>query len=78
MPDSDDLLIENSLKPLLKKALETKVDLVVSDFLSMTDEEIDDFDLAAEELFASAKPITLPPRRSMAVSKDSLVLVLGS
>ena len=43
MPDSDDLLIENSLKPLIKKALETKADLVVADFLTMTDEEIDDF-----------------------------------
>ena len=35
MPDSDDLLIENSLKPLLDKALETKADLVVADFLEM-------------------------------------------
>ena len=43
MPDSDDLLIENSLKLLLEKALETKVDLVVADFLSMTDEELDKF-----------------------------------
>ena len=43
MPDSDDLLIGDSLKPLLEKALETKVDLVVADFLTMTDEEIDDF-----------------------------------
>jgi glycosyltransferase involved in cell wall biosynthesis len=43
MPDSDDILFENSLKPLLEKALETKVDLVVADFLTMTDEEIDDF-----------------------------------
>lgn len=43
LPDSDDLLIENSLKPLLEKALETKVDLVIADFLSMTDEEIDDY-----------------------------------
>ena len=43
MPDPDDLLIENSLKPLLEKALETKVDLVVADFLTMTDEEIEDF-----------------------------------
>ena len=43
MPDSDDLLIENSLKPLLEKALETKVDLVVADFLTMTDKEIEDF-----------------------------------
>ena len=43
MPDSDDFLIENSLKPILEKALETKVDFVVADFLTMTDEEIDDF-----------------------------------
>ena len=41
MPDSDDLLIENRLKPLLEKALETKVDLVVADFLTMTDDEIE-------------------------------------
>lgn len=41
MPDSDDLLIENSLKPLLEKALETKADMVVADYLYMTDEEID-------------------------------------
>lgn len=40
MPDSDDLLIENSLKPLLDKALETKADLVVADFLIMNDDEI--------------------------------------
>ena len=43
MPDSDDLLIGNSLKPLLEKALETKADLVVADFLTMTDEEINNF-----------------------------------
>ena len=41
MPDSDDLLIENSLKPLLEKALEYEVDLVVADFLKMSNEEID-------------------------------------
>ena len=41
MPDSDDLLIENSLKPLLDKALETKADLIVADFLKMNDEEIE-------------------------------------
>lgn len=41
MPDSDDLLIEKSLKPLLEKALETKADLVVADYLRMTDEEIE-------------------------------------
>ena len=43
MPDPDDLLIENSLKPLLEKALETKADLVVADFLTLTDEEINVF-----------------------------------
>jgi glycosyltransferase involved in cell wall biosynthesis len=41
MPDSDDMLIENSLKPLLEKALETKVDLMVADFLMMEDYEIE-------------------------------------
>lgn len=41
MPDSDDLLVENSLKPLLEKALETKVDLLVADFRVMTNEEIE-------------------------------------
>lgn len=40
MPDSDDLLIENSLPALLDKALETKADLIVADFLKMNDEEI--------------------------------------
>lgn len=54
MPDSDDLLIENSLKPLLEKALEVKVDLVVADFLTMTDEEIDDF---YKEDFQQPKPL---------------------
>lgn len=43
MPDSDDLLIEDSLSFLLEKAIETKADLVVADFLEMTDEEIDDY-----------------------------------
>ena len=37
MPDSDDFLIENSLKPLLEKAIEFQVDLVVADFLRMDD-----------------------------------------
>lgn len=40
MPDSDDLLIPGSLKPILNKALETKTDLVVADFLIKTNEEI--------------------------------------
>lgn len=41
MPDSDDLLIENSLKLLLEKAIEYEADLVVADFLKMSNEEID-------------------------------------
>ena len=40
MLDSDDLLIENSLKPLLEKALEYQVDLITANFLKMTDEQI--------------------------------------
>ena len=38
MLDSDDLLIENRLHILLDKALETKVDLIVADYLRMTNE----------------------------------------
>lgn len=41
MPDSDDLLIDNSLLPLLNKALETKADLVVADFLQTYEEDIE-------------------------------------
>jgi glycosyltransferase involved in cell wall biosynthesis len=41
MADSDDMLIEGSLKPLLEKAIETKVDLVVAAYLQMTNDEID-------------------------------------
>lgn len=40
MPDPDDLLIENSVPTLLKLALETRVDIVVADFLKMADDEI--------------------------------------
>ena len=43
MPDSDDLIIENCLLPLLDKALETKADLVVADFIEMFDSEIEQF-----------------------------------
>ena len=38
--DSDDLLIDNSLKPILKIAIDSQADLVVADFLRMTDEDI--------------------------------------
>ena len=47
MPDSDDLLIENSLKPLLEKALKTKADLMVADFLMMEDYEIEHTNISA-------------------------------
>lgn len=46
MPDPDDLLVENSLLPLLEKALSTKVDLVVADFLVMNTEDLDNFDVS--------------------------------
>lgn len=49
MPDSDDLLIENSLGLLLEKALESKADLVVADFLEMTDEEIKRLDIVKQK-----------------------------
>lgn len=42
MPDSDDLLVENSLKPLLEKALETKADLIIADFLTINDQKIEE------------------------------------
>lgn len=44
MPDSDDLLIENSLSPLLEKGLESKADIVVANFLVMSNEEIEQFE----------------------------------
>ena len=47
MPDSDDLLIDNSLPPLLQVAVSSKADLVVADFLKMDDEEIRQTDLSS-------------------------------
>ena len=41
-PDSDDLLIENSLPVLLKKALNTKADMIRANFLIMSNQEIED------------------------------------
>ena len=43
MPDSDDLLIENSLSPVLEKALESKADLVVADFVTVEDKDMPHF-----------------------------------
>ena len=40
MPDSDDFLVEYSLKPLLEKALETKVDLVVANFIAIDNKDM--------------------------------------
>ena len=45
MPDSDDMLIENSLAPLLEISTDTKADLVVADFFTMTNEEITSFNI---------------------------------
>lgn len=42
MPDSDDLLTENSLSILLDKALETKADIVEANYLIMNNQEIDE------------------------------------
>ena len=43
MPDSDDALIENSLFSLLELALGSKVDLLVADFIKMSDNEIKNY-----------------------------------
>ena len=51
MPDPDDLLIKNSLKPLLEKALDYHADLVVADFLTMTDDEIDNMQTIPQKDF---------------------------
>lgn len=45
MPDSDDILIENSLAPLLEISTDTKADLVVADFFTMTNEKITSFNI---------------------------------
>ena len=41
--DSDDLLIDYSIKPLLEKAITLKPDLIVADFIQMNDKEIEEF-----------------------------------
>lgn len=40
MPDSDDILIDYSVMPLLEKALTEKADIIMADFVQMNDEEI--------------------------------------
>ena len=51
MIDSDDFLIENSLKPVLEIANKTQVDIVVADFLIMTNDEIKDLKSICQEDF---------------------------
>ena len=41
MSDSDDILIENSLPPLLEIAMESKADVVIADYFEMTNKEIE-------------------------------------
>ena len=40
MPDSDDLLIENSIPPMLEIALKTRVDIIVADYLVKDNKDI--------------------------------------
>lgn len=47
--DSDDLLMDNSLKKLLEKAIETAVDMVVADFIKMRDEQISNSHITRHE-----------------------------
>ena len=42
MVDSDDLLVGNSLRPVLDKAVATKADIVLADYVTMYDDEISD------------------------------------
>ena len=51
MPDSDDLLIENSLIPILDIATESQADLIVADFLRMTNEEIENLTVIQQKDF---------------------------
>ena len=43
MIDSDDLLIDNSVKILLEKAIATKAEIVTADFLQMNNDKIDNY-----------------------------------
>lgn len=52
MPDSDDMLVEYSLQPLLDKALETKVDLVVADFIGIEDNDMPHFSGVVQKEFS--------------------------
>ncbi len=52
MPDSDDLLVENSLLPLLDKAIESRADLVVADFLVIEDKDMSNFSGVVQKEFS--------------------------
>ena len=52
MPDSDDILVEYSLPPLLNKAIETKVDLVVADFQVVEDKDMPHFKGVVQKEFS--------------------------
>jgi len=43
MVDSDDLLINFSIKPLLEEAITLKPDLIVADYIQMNDKEIEEY-----------------------------------
>ena len=47
LPDSDDLLIDNSLPYLLRQALFSKADLVVADFLRLNNEEVNRLNMSS-------------------------------
>lgn len=49
MIDPDDLLVDNSLSVLLEKAIETRVDIVVADFLSIEADEINQIPLNIQQ-----------------------------
>ena len=52
MPDSDDMLIDNSLPKLLKKAIESQADIIVADFLvSSNSKKIEDLTHYKQERF---------------------------
>ena len=57
MPDSDDFLVEYSLPPILDKALETKVDLVVADFLMIENKDIHLYKGVVQQKFAIHKKL---------------------
>ena len=44
--DSDDLLVKGTLSLLLDKALATKADMIIADFIKLTDEQIPSYDAA--------------------------------